>query len=290
MRHQSSGTYRSSQGGKQIIGDTHTVTFDPANGNAPFAVHVAHGDGVSAPADPVRESFQFTGWTHGDSPYDFESAVVSDITLTAGWEQIPLPMYTVTFNPGNGDDPSIQQVVAGSPVPQPQHPVRDGYVFAGWLLDGAEYDFTTPVVSDLVILAHWETEPAALLTVTFDPANGSESFTQEVPSGEPVSRPADPVRTGFTFTGWAADGVVYDFASPVTSDVFLTADWEPTAVPPTTKPPVTPPTTQPPVAPPPPAIAESGGKFGATSIGLAAALLALGATCWLFSHRRLQSR
>ncbi|WP_461640429.1 hypothetical protein, partial [Leucobacter sp. BZR 635] len=63
---------------------------------------------------------------------------------------------------------------------------------------------------------------------------------------------------------------------------------EPTAVRPTTKPSVTPPTTLPPIAPPtpPPAIAESGSEFGAISIGLAAALLVFGATCWAFASRR----
>lgn len=62
-------------------------------------------------------------------------------------------------------------------------------------------------------------------TVTFD--DGTNKVAQEVVNGEPVEKPADPVRDGYTFKGWqTADGKAYDFSAPVTSDLTLTAAWE----------------------------------------------------------------
>ena len=62
-------------------------------------------------------------------------------------------------------------------------------------------------------------------TVTFD--DGTNKVAQEVVNGEPVEKPADPVRDDYTFKGWqTADGKAYDFSAPVTSDLTLTAAWE----------------------------------------------------------------
>lgn len=62
-------------------------------------------------------------------------------------------------------------------------------------------------------------------TVTFD--DGANKVTQEVVNGAAVVKPADPARAGYAFKGWqTADGKFYDFSTPVTSDLTLTAAWE----------------------------------------------------------------
>ncbi|MCL2491968.1 MAG: InlB B-repeat-containing protein [Coriobacteriia bacterium] len=64
------------------------------------------------------------------------------------------------------------------------------------------------------------------LEVTFEPDNGDPAFTEPVIPGDPVAQPADPVRDGYVFDGWfTADGVLWDFADPVTSDMTLYAHW-----------------------------------------------------------------
>ena len=47
-----------------------------------------------------------------------------------------------------------------------------------------------------------------------------------VVDGEPVGKPADPTRDGYTFKGWTLDGEPYAFATPVTGDMTLEAAWE----------------------------------------------------------------
>ena len=61
-------------------------------------------------------------------------------------------------------------------------------------------------------------------SVTF----GGEGHTvpsQLVVSGDYATRPADPVRAGYTFAGWHQNGTAYDFRTAVTADMTLTAKW-----------------------------------------------------------------
>ena len=52
-----------------------------------------------------------------------------------------------------------------------------------------------------------------------------EPLTQLVVQGGKAVRPADPIRTGYTFTQWQKDGKAYDFEETVEEDSILTAAW-----------------------------------------------------------------
>ncbi|WP_183100661.1 InlB B-repeat-containing protein [Nocardioides pelophilus] len=67
-------------------------------------------------------------------------------------------------------------------------------------------------------------------TVRFDPNNGDPVTTQALDYGTPATEPADPTRTGYTFTGWHHANTRWDFTTPVTTDVTLLAWW--TRIPP----------------------------------------------------------
>ncbi|UTX51911.1 InlB B-repeat-containing protein [Leucobacter aridicollis] len=241
---------------------THTVTFDPDNGEATSTESVVDGGSVAKPADPVKDGFAFTGWTLDGEPYEFSKAVTADITLVAAWEEVPAVTHVVTFDPDNGDEVSTVTVVDGELVAQPSDPVREGHTFAGWTLNGEPYDFATPVTADTTLLASWEPVGAKNHTVTFDPDNGQASTTVTVADGKAVAKPADPVRDGYTFTGWTLNGAVYDFSSPVTTDLTLVAAWKTAVVPPTVDP----------NKPTPPVIETTGGAPLAP-VALAAVLL-----------------
>ena len=63
-------------------------------------------------------------------------------------------------------------------------------------------------------------------TVTFDTDGGSAVKAQNVSYGETVAKPAkDPVRSGYTFEGWYLGENAYDFKTPVTKDLTVTAHW-----------------------------------------------------------------
>ncbi|GHV68222.1 hypothetical protein FACS1894199_15120 [Bacteroidia bacterium] len=68
----------------------------------------------------------------------------------------------------------------------------------------------------------------AVYTVTFDSQGGISVPSQNVENGYNATEPpTTPTRTGYTFEGWFNDTVIYDFATPVTSDLTLIAHWTP---------------------------------------------------------------
>ena len=65
-------------------------------------------------------------------------------------------------------------------------------------------------------------------TVTFDPDNGTAETTQNVIYGGKATEPAEPKKPGYTFKGWylGEAEAPFDFGTPITSDITLTAKWE----------------------------------------------------------------
>lgn len=70
----------------------------------------------------------------------------------------------------------------------------------------------------------------AVYTVTFISNRGTAVASQKVEHGKTARRPAPPKRTGYTFVNWYRDSrltQVYNFNSPVTSNITLYAKWNP---------------------------------------------------------------
>ena len=152
------------------------------------------------------------GATEVTYAYDCGSSkpVTFKLTLTDG--------CTVTFDTDGGSAVESQTVASGRKAVRPADPVRTGYTFAGWYLDGEVYDFDTPVTTDLTLTAHWT---ANQYTITFDTAGGSAIAPITQDYGTPITAPADPTREGYTFAGW-------DKAIPATmpaENMTITAQW-----------------------------------------------------------------
>ena len=71
-----------------------TVTF--MNGDSRYALEVvASGNKVVAPVfTPLKAGYDFVGWYNGDTKYEFNQTITSDITLTAQWT--PAEQFNLT--------------------------------------------------------------------------------------------------------------------------------------------------------------------------------------------------
>ncbi len=207
------------------------VTFDAAGGSyEPDAQDVRWGTCAQEPQDaPELENYTFLGWfAEGASEaWDFSDRVTSAMTLTAKWE---LVHNVVTFDTVGGDPvPAEQSVAYGSCAQEPQDaPVLENYTFLGWFAEGADtaWDFATPVISAITLTARWE---PVTISVSFDSAGGAPTpRSQSVKYGTCAQEPAAPQLAGQTFLGWFAEGAdtAWDFATPVTSALKLTAKWD----------------------------------------------------------------
>ena len=64
-------------------------------------------------------------------------------------------------------------------------------------------------------------------TVKFNSDNGAQAKEEKVLRGQKVAKPTDdPTKSGHTFTGWYLGDEKYNFDTPVTAPLTLTAKWE----------------------------------------------------------------
>ena len=168
----------------------------------------------------------FLGWYLNDYKYDFNEIVKSDIVLKAKYEEET--NYTVTFDSDGGEPISPIIVKANKTLVEPTEPTKENYVFKYWLLDDTIYDFNTPVTSDMVLTALWEEIPDSekIYTITFDSDGGSEVKPIKVMAESYASKPDDPTKTGYTFSGWYLDNKLYSWNFKITTNVNLIAKWK----------------------------------------------------------------
>ena len=108
-----------------VVLPTYTVTFDL---NAVMA-------------EPTQASYY-----GGMSP---DSTVFTQINLSTA----PTTRYAYTVSVADGDAVAKPYDANGLQVFPAR---RDGYIFDGWQLGGVDYDFTTPVTSDITLTAKWK--------------------------------------------------------------------------------------------------------------------------------------
>lgn len=63
--------------------------------------------------------------------------------------------YFVTFDSDGGTSVATQVVASGEKATQPTSPTKAGKSFDYWTLNGSEYNFSTPVTSDITLVASW---------------------------------------------------------------------------------------------------------------------------------------
>ena len=117
-----------------------------------------------------------------------------------------------------------------------------GYTFGGWYDgpkggEGGAYVETSAIFqSSMKLYAYWikngsEENPDVpkTFTVTFDSQGGSLVSPQNVASGSRAARPANPIRSGYTFGGWFKESACsngWSFETDtVTRNITLYARW-----------------------------------------------------------------
>lgn len=220
---------------KEVVSVKYTVTFN-SNGGSNFAgQEIKEGQRVTNPGIPAYEGYKFLYWELDGVEYNFTNSVTKNITLTAKWEKDETKpvggdeektKYTVTFNSDGGSDVVTQNVTEGNKATTPTKPTKKGYTFKGWYLNNIEYDFNSPITSNVELIAKWEKEVVVKYTVTFDSNGGSAVSSQSVISGNKATVPTKPTRSGYTFKGWYLNTVSYNFNNSVTKNITLVAKWQ----------------------------------------------------------------
>ena len=204
----------------------HAVTFDSKGGSSVLSQVVNNNETATRPTNPTKDGYIFVEWQLNGNTYNFNTPVISDITLTAIWQ---INQYTITFSSNGGSSVLSQVVNNNETATRPTNPTKTGYTFKKWLLNGNEYNFNTPVTSNITLTAEWEINK---YTVTFNSNGGNSVATQTVNYNSTAAQPSNPTKTGHTFKEWQLNGVAYNFSTQVTGNITLTAAWIENVVPP----------------------------------------------------------
>lgn len=62
-------------------------------------------------------------------------------------------------------------------------------------------------------------------TVIFDSNGGTKISSQKVEKGKTAVKPTNPIKEGYTFSNWYNGNSLFDFSTPINSDITLKASW-----------------------------------------------------------------
>ena len=205
---------------------TYTVSFDSAGGSKIDSQYLLENAFVKDPGNPTKDGFRFDGWYMNGKLWNFNKDKLSaHITLTAKWVEV----VTIQFYTNGGSFLNPVTIDKGTAVSMPQDPVKDGYVFRGWLIENTDtfWDFNTKATQSITLVANWR----VACKVTFyedDPDNNVTPTVIIVGEGEFIQAPKLYDSENYFVEGWFIAGTEtqWNFEKmPVNSDVTLIAKW-----------------------------------------------------------------
>ena len=148
-------------------------------------VPAVYGTVINVPQSPSKAGYTFTGWT----PAVPSAMPAHDLIFNA---QFTANKYNAVFKV-DGNDFAVVPTDFGTEIVLPPNPVKTGYTFVGWL--GVP---SIMPAEDVVINASFSvnTHTARFMV---DGSLYSETVTS---FGSTIELPAEPYKTGYTFTGW----------------------------------------------------------------------------------------
>ena len=189
----------------------YTITLDTSGGNALDAISYAVTSSPITLPTPTRNGYEFVGWT-GEGITTPQTSVkipkgsTGDKAYTANWQVIE---YTITLDTNGGPVVSPIKYTVEDSFTLP-YPLRPGYEFAGWVLDGSGMLPATTLIiyygttGDLHYKAEWR---LAGYTITMDLSGGSgqEKVVYTI-TDEDFELPT-PTRNGYEFVGWTGERI-----------------------------------------------------------------------------------
>ena len=213
----------------------YNITMDLNGGSGETALLYTVIDDEFALPTPTRNGYEFVGWT-GEGITTPQTSVkipkgsTGDKAYTANWKVIE---YTITLDTNGGPNVSPIKYTVEDSFTLP-YPLRPGYEFAGWTLDGSGMLPATTLIiyygttGDLHYKAEWR---LAEYTITLDLNGGSgqEKVIYTI-TDEDFELPT-PTRNGYEFVGWTGERITTPQTSVKiprgsTGNKAYTANWQ----------------------------------------------------------------
>ena len=213
----------------------YTVTMNLNGGSGETTLLYTVEDEEFALPTPTRNGYEFVGWT-GEGiimpqlNVTIPTGSTGDKAYTANWQVIE---YTITLDTNGGPNVSPIKYTVEDSFTLP-YPLRPGYEFAGWTLDGSGMLPATTLIiyygttGDLHYKAEWR---LAEYTINMDLNGGSgkEKVVYTI-TDEDFELPT-PTRNGYEFVGWTGEGIttpqrIVKIPKGSTGNKAYTANWK----------------------------------------------------------------
>ena len=129
---------------------------------------------------------------------------------------------TITYDTDGGSYIESITANAGSKIYPPADPVREGYRFDGWELDGQTFEFDVMPQNDITLKAVW----TKVYSIIFNTGEGSPLEPAKFAKGDEIVLTQTPVRNGYKFDGWEYNGAPFTMTEMPEYDITLTAKWK----------------------------------------------------------------
>lgn len=131
-----------------------TVNYD-LNGGFGLAIEtIPKNATLSIHETPTKIGYRFLKWTLDGKEFSFDTKITEDITLKAEWELIEY--VTITFDTDGGNTIQPTKIEKYSRLENISSPLKEGYKFIEWQLDGQPFPPDTKIEKDITLKAIYE--------------------------------------------------------------------------------------------------------------------------------------
>lgn len=135
-----------------------TVTYELDGGIGLAIETIPRNTTISIPSVPYKPGYKFLKWTYNGEEFNFDTVVENNIVLTAVWEKVDY--VTVSFDTAGGTEIETLKIEKYSKIMDVEIPLKEGYTFVEWQLNGEKYSLDSMVETDITLKAIYkENEP-----------------------------------------------------------------------------------------------------------------------------------
>ena len=242
------------------------VTFNPANGEPAFTQDVEYEGNATEPAAPEKTGYTFDGWfaPEAEEPFNFDTTITADITLTAKWEAKKANVHLMIFKSSDltkaiVDVPYAGDKLAGETIDLTEIDPSsyldfDFEIDGGWYDDGMFNSYKRYLdglqdkpagLEKLLITGNWQNLKLIVTelvpVVYFDSLESLTAYQNDhsktegilhttkarLGSALPTADAPTATRDGYTFTFWSREGQTVDVTGQTVNGwTNLYANWE----------------------------------------------------------------
>ena len=199
-----------------VIPNTYTVTF-VVDDNTEKTV-VKENEVINEPKKPSKKNYTFKGWYVGNKKYDFSNKITEDITITAKFEY---NLVNVTYDLDGGIGLALETIKKNSTLPIPEPPVKPGYKFLKWTLNGEDFSFTTKINKNITLKAVWE--EIEYVKIVFDTDGGEPINYKTIEKYSKIDDLPIPIKEGYEFVEWQINNKKFNLDNMISNDIVLKA-------------------------------------------------------------------